>query len=69
MHKSRIASTAIVALVGAIIGSFSMMLYASTHFAGVAGPGDTPPQVYAAPLSSGGSDQQRIVNAVRRVAP
>ncbi len=46
-----------------------MMLYASTHFAGVAGPGNTPPQVYAAPLAAAGSDQQRIISAVRRVAP
>ncbi len=69
MHSNRIASTAIVGLVGAIIGSFSMMLFASTHFAGIGGPGNTPPQVYAAPITSGGSDQQRIVSAVRRVAP
>ncbi|MBC5799444.1 MAG: trypsin-like peptidase domain-containing protein [Candidatus Eremiobacteraeota bacterium] len=69
MQKSRIVSTAIVALIGAIIGSFSMMLFASTHFAGIAGPGNTPPQVYAAPITAGGSDQQRIVSAVRRVAP
>jgi len=69
MQKTRIVSTAIVGLVGAIIGSFSMMLFASTHFAGIAGPGNTPPQVYAAPITSGGSDQQRIVSAVRRVAP
>ena len=59
----------IVGLIGAIIGSFSMMLFASTHFAGVAGPGNTPPAVNAAPLSSGASDQQRIISAVKRVAP
>jgi serine protease Do len=73
MYKSRILPTAIVGLVGAIIGSFSMMLFASTHFAGVAGPGNTPPQVVAANLpsvgTSSGSDQDRIVTAVRRVAP
>jgi serine protease Do len=47
-----------------------MMLYASTHFANVAGPGNTPPVVSAAPLpESGGSDQARIVNAVKRVEP
>ncbi len=68
MANPRILSTAIVALTGAIIGSFAMMLYASTHFAGVAGPGGTPPSVIAAPLT-GGSDQDRIVSAVRRVAP
>jgi serine protease Do len=70
--KSRpsIFGTAVVGLIGAIIGSFSMMLYASTHFAGVAGPGNTPPLVQAAPLVSGGTtDQDRIVNAVRRVEP
>jgi S1-C subfamily serine protease len=47
------------------------MLYASTHFANVAGPGNTPPQVNAAPLPMGAGidDQQRIVNAVKRVSP
>jgi serine protease Do len=61
---------AVVGLVGAILGSFSMMLFASTHFTNVAGPGNTPPVVSAAPLtSSGGSDQERIVNAVKRVEP
>ncbi|MBV8639600.1 MAG: trypsin-like peptidase domain-containing protein [Candidatus Eremiobacteraeota bacterium] len=57
--------TVIVGLVGAIIGSFLMMLYASTHFANVAGPDHTPPAVVAAPLS-GVSDQDRIVSAVKR---
>lgn len=60
--------TAIVALVGAIVGAFIMMLYASTHFSS-AGPGNTPPAVSAAPLSGGGSDQDRIVNAVKRTKP
>jgi S1-C subfamily serine protease len=46
-----------------------MMLYASTHFSNVAGPNNTPPAVSAAPLTSGGSDQERIVNAVKRVKP
>ncbi|GAC1416825.1 MAG: HhoA/HhoB/HtrA family serine endopeptidase [Candidatus Velthaea sp.] len=68
--KSRFFGTAVVGLVGAIVGSFSMMLFASTHFANVAGPGNTPPVVSAAPLSGGGSsDQDRIVNAVKRVTP
>ncbi|GAC1573357.1 MAG: HhoA/HhoB/HtrA family serine endopeptidase [Candidatus Elarobacter sp.] len=68
--KSRIFGTAVVGLIGAIIGSFSMMLYASTHFAGVAGPGNTPPIVSAAPLNAGGTtDQDRIINAVKRVEP
>jgi serine protease Do/serine protease DegQ len=60
-----------VGLIGAIIGSFSMMLYASTHFAGVAGPGNTPPIVSAAPLmaTTGTTDQDRIINAVKRVEP
>jgi serine protease Do len=63
--------TAVVGLIGAIIGSFSMMLYASTHFAGVAGPNNTPPSVNAAPLpaSGGTTDQDRIVSAVRRAQP
>src|ERR1700694_3152625 len=70
--KSRVFGTAVVGLTGAIVGSFSMMLYASTHFAGVAGPGNTPPAVAAAPLTttvSGTTDQDRIVNAVKRVEP
>ncbi|HEY8298615.1 MAG TPA: trypsin-like peptidase domain-containing protein [Candidatus Baltobacteraceae bacterium] len=54
---------------GAIIGSFLMMLYASTHFANVAGPGHSLPAVSAAPLAGGGSDQDRIVTAVKRVLP
>ncbi len=63
--KNRVMPTVIVGLVGAIIGSFLMMLYASTHFANVAGPDHTPPAVVAAPLS-GVSDQDRIVSAVKR---
>ncbi len=66
--KNRLMPTAIVALVGAIVGAFVMMLYASTHFSNVAGPDSTPPAVSAAPLS-GGSDQDRIVNAVKRTKP
>jgi len=69
MQKYRVLPTLIVGLVGAIIGSFSMMLYASTHFAGVAGPNNTPPNAFAAPLVAGGDDQSRIVSAVKRVAP
>jgi serine protease Do len=65
----RILGTAIVGLAGAVIGSFSMMLYASTHFAGVAGPNNQPPSLNAAPLNYGGSDQDRIVSAVKRVSP
>jgi S1-C subfamily serine protease len=69
--KSRsVFGTAVVGLIGAIIGSFSMMLFASTHFVGVAGPGNTPPSVNAAVLpNSGTTDQDRIVNAVKRVEP
>jgi serine protease Do len=69
MRNMRILPTLIVGLVGAIIGSFSMMLFASTHFAGIAGPGNTPPAVSAAALPSGTSDQDRIISAVKRVAP
>jgi S1-C subfamily serine protease len=69
--RTSIFGTAVVGLIGAIIGSFSMMLYASTHFAGVSGPGNTPPAVSAAllPAASGTTDQERIVNAVKRVEP
>ncbi len=65
MLKNRVLPTVIVALVGAIVGSFLMMLYASTHFAGVAGPNNTPPAVNAEALT-GVSDQDRIVTAVKR---
>ncbi len=68
MFKSRLLPTAIVALVGAVLGSFAMMVYASTHFANVAGPNNTPPALSAAPYA-GSSDQDRIVNAVKRVKP
>jgi serine protease Do len=72
--RTSIFGMAVVGLIGAIIGSFSMMLYASTHFAGVAGPGNTPPAVEAAPLlattgTTGTTDQDRIINAVKRVEP
>ncbi len=69
--KSRLFGTAVIGLTGAIIGSFSMMLFASTHFGRVAGPGNEPPAVSAAPLAveGGGSDQDRIVTAVKRVQP
>ncbi len=71
MKSRSIFGTAVVGLIGAIIGSFSMMLFASTHFAGVAGPGNTPPSVNAAvlPSSGGTTDQDRIINAVKRVEP
>ena len=65
----RFFGTAVVGLIGAILGSFSMMLFASTHFTNVAGPGNSPPLVSAAALPGGGSDQARIVNAVKRVEP
>jgi len=63
--KNRILPTLIIGLVGAIVGSFLMMLYASSHFGGATGPGSTPPAVAAVPLS-GVSDQDRIVSAVKR---
>ncbi len=66
----RFFGMAVVGLSGAILGSFSMMLFASTHFTNVAGPGNTPPLLSAAPLTTtGGTDQERIVNAVKRVEP
>ena len=68
MQKNRILPTVIVALVGAIVGSFLMLIYASTHLANVAGPNHTPPAVMAQPLN-GVSDQDRIVSAVKRAKP
>jgi serine protease Do len=63
--KNRILPTLIVGLVGAVVGSFLMMLYASGHFGGATGPNTTPPALAAVPLS-GVSDQDRIVSAVKR---
>ncbi len=65
MLRNRILPTLIVGLVGAVIGSFVMMLYASTHFGGATGPNQTPPAYAAMPLN-GVSDQDRIVSAVKR---
>ncbi len=67
--KTRLLPTLIIALAGAVLGSFAMMIYASTHFANVAGPNNTPPAISAAPINTGGSDQDRIVSAVKRVEP
>jgi len=68
MMRNRILPAAIIALTGAVIGSFLMMLYASTHFVAVTGAPHDPPAAAAAPLSnSGGSDQERIIAAVKRV--
>jgi len=65
MVKNRILPTLIVGLAGAVIGSFLMMLYASSHFGGATGPDRTPPAAAAVPIS-GVSDQDRIVSAVKR---
>lgn len=65
MVNKRFLPTLIVALVGAVVGSFLMMLYASSHFGGATGPNRTPPAVAAVPLN-GVSDQDRIVSAVKR---
>jgi serine protease Do len=65
MLKNRILPALIIGLAGAVIGSFVMLLYASTHLPNVAGPNNAPPPVSAAPLT-GVSDQDRIVSAVKR---
>ena len=65
MMKNRVLPTVIIGLVGAVIGSFLMMLYATSRFGGITGPNRTPPAAAAVPLS-GVSDQDRIVSAVRR---
>jgi serine protease Do len=65
MVKNRILPTVIVGLVGAVIGSFMMMLYSSSHFGRATGADRTPPAIAAVPLS-GVSDQDRIVSAVKR---
>jgi serine protease Do len=65
MVNKRFLPTLIVALVGAVVGSFLMLLYAGSHFGGATGPDRTPPAVAAVPLG-GVSDQDRIVSAVKR---
>jgi serine protease Do len=66
--KHRQLRTLIVGLVGAVIGSFSMMLYAGAHYGATAAAADAPPPVAAAPVE-GMSDQARIVAAVKRDEP
>lgn len=65
MTKKGILPALIIGLAGAVVGSFLMLIYASTHFAGVAGPNNSAPPIAAAPLT-GVSDQDRIVSAVKR---
>jgi serine protease Do len=65
MLKIRVLPILITLLAGAVIGSFVMLMYASTHLKNVAGPNNAPPPVSAAPLT-GVSDQDRIVSAVKR---
>lgn len=65
MVNNRILPTLIIGLVGAVIGSFLMMLYSSSTFGRATGADRTPPAVAAVPLS-GVSDQDRIVSAVKR---
>ena len=66
MSKNRILPALIIGLAGAVIGSFVMLLYASTHFSGVAGPNNSAPPIVAAAPLTGVSDQDRIVSAVKR---
>ncbi|TAM76472.1 PDZ domain-containing protein [bacterium] len=61
-------SSAIFALVGALIGSLAMLAYASTHIAQIQAA-STVGVASAAPLQSGASDQDRIVAAVKRAEP
>jgi len=46
-----------------------MMMYAGTRAANTVAVRDVIPSVSAAPLASGGSDQERITAAVRRTLP
>jgi S1-C subfamily serine protease len=63
----RLASTAIAALLGATVGSASMMVYEGSR---VAADAQTSPKGYASvePIR-GGTDQDRIVAAVKRDEP
>ncbi|MDQ2663049.1 MAG: trypsin-like peptidase domain-containing protein [Candidatus Eremiobacteraeota bacterium] len=66
--KNRVLPTAIVALVGAVIGSFLVMLYVGSHMSNGSLNANALPAVSAAPLG-GGSDQERITSAVKRALP
>jgi serine protease Do len=54
-------------LIAAVVIGLSMMLHACSHFTSVGG--NTPSAVSAAPITTGTTDQDRIVNAVKSVEP
>jgi len=68
MVKNRILPTLIVGLVGAVIGSFLMMVYAGTHFGGATGPDRTPPAIAAVP-SMARAKWRRVIGHNRFAAP
>jgi S1-C subfamily serine protease len=69
MENSSLFRRAGVGLLGAICGSCSMMLFTGAHDPGIAGNPLSIAVASAAELTNNGSDQERIVNAVKSVQP
>ena len=69
MQRLRFIPTLLIALIGAIVGSLAVMFFTGGHLGDTAQGTVTPTTVSAAPLGGGGSDQDRIVSAVKRVSP
>jgi serine protease Do len=69
MENSSLFWKARVGLLGAICGSFSIMLMTSAHGPGGTGNPLAIAVASAAELTDNGSDQERIVNAVKSVRP
>jgi S1-C subfamily serine protease len=67
LEHSDVKTRSRILIAAAVIGSLSMMLDACSHFTSVGG--NTPSVVSAAPITSGTTDQDRIVNAVKSVEP
>ncbi len=66
-QRTSFLPTLLIALIGAIVGSLAVMFFMGSK-PGQSGGTVTPAPVSAAPLSAG-SDQDRIVSAVKRVSP
>ena len=67
--RSTLVGLAIAGLTGALIGSFFTMPLASPRVANVAYSGDAPVTETAPLPFSRGSDENRIVNAIKKVEP
>jgi serine protease Do len=67
LEHFRVKTRSRILIAASVIGSLSMTLQACSHISNVAD--NTPVAVSAAPITSGTTDQDRIVNAVKRVEP